>query len=55
LEAAAAKLWASAGSAQSRTDLEVAILVRQLADQRAKNRRAQELIDKSIDMLKGEK
>ncbi|MCL2748572.1 MAG: hypothetical protein FWE50_00670 [Alphaproteobacteria bacterium] len=53
LEAAADKLRIAAHGAKNQTDLEVAILERQLADQRKKNRHAGELIDESIKVLKG--
>ena len=53
LEASLDKLHATTHGAKTQTDLEVAILGRQLADQRAKNRRAGELIDESIKVLKG--
>jgi len=53
LEVAVDKLYAVAHGEKAQTDLEVAILGRQLADQRAKNRRAREFIDESIKVLKG--
>lgn len=52
LEAAMVKLRANASGAQTQTDLEVAICSRQLADMRAKNIRATQLIDQSIKELK---
>ncbi len=52
LETAAVKLRNSAAGAQTQTDLEVAICSRQLADMRAKNIRATQLIDQSIKELK---
>ncbi|MCL1892602.1 MAG: hypothetical protein FWF97_04965 [Alphaproteobacteria bacterium] len=53
MEALAAGLRAVAVGAKSQTDLENAILAREKADNREKNRRATELIDKSIAALKG--
>lgn len=52
LETAAVKLRNNAAGAQTQTDLEVAICSRQLADMRAKNIRATQLIDQSIKELK---
>lgn len=53
LEAATDKLHENLGGVKTQTDLEVAILSRQLADANAKNIRATQLIDKSIAQLKG--
>ena len=53
LEAATDKLHENLGGVKTQTDLEVAILSRQLADAQAKNIRATQLIDKSIAQLKG--
>lgn len=53
LEAAADKLHENLGGVKTQTDLEVAILSRQLADAHDKNIRATQLIDKSITELKG--
>ena len=52
LEAAAGKLRAAADGAKNQTDLEVAILGRQLADQREKNARAAGFIDEALEKLK---
>ena len=52
VEALAASLRASSGGAKTQTDLENAILMRQLADLQTKNQKAQKYIDQSIDILK---
>ncbi len=52
LEDASARLRATAVNAGKQTDLEVAILTQQVRNLRAKNARATELIDQSIDMLR---
>ena len=53
LEDAAAHLRATAVDASKQTDLEVAILTQQVRNLRAKNARATELIDQSIEILGG--
>ncbi len=53
LEEATARLRATAISANKQTDLEVAILTQQVRNLRAKNARATELIDQSIEILGG--
>jgi hypothetical protein len=53
LEIATDKLYENLGGDKTQTDLEVAILSRQLSDAQAKNIRAAQLIDKSIAQLKG--
>ncbi|MBO7559679.1 MAG: hypothetical protein J6T27_00795 [Alphaproteobacteria bacterium] len=53
LEDAAARLRATAVNAGKQTDLEVAILTQQVRNLRAKNARATELIDQSIEILGG--
>jgi len=53
LEDAATHLRATAVCAGKQTDLEVAILTQQVRNLRAKNTRATELIDQSIDLLRG--
>lgn len=52
LEDAVARLRATAVNAGKQTDLEVAILTQQVRNLRAKNTRATELIDQSIDLLR---
>ena len=52
LEEAASKLRATAVSAGRQTDLEVAILSKQVRNLRERNARAAELVDKSIKILK---
>ena len=52
LEDAAARLRATAVNAGKQTDLEVAILTQQVRNLRAKNARATELIDQSVDLLR---
>jgi hypothetical protein len=52
LDEAATRLRATATDAGKQTDLEVAILTEQIRGLRAKNARATELIDQSIDLLK---
>lgn len=52
LEDAASKLRATATAAGRQTDLEVAILSRQVRTLRERNARAAQMIDKSIDILK---
>lgn len=52
LEDAASKLRATATAAGRQTDLEVAILSRQVRSLRERNARAVQMIDKSIDILK---
>ena len=53
LEDAAAHLRATAVDASKQTDLEVAILTQQVRNLRAKNARATERIDQSIEILGG--
>jgi len=53
LEDATARLRATAVDASQQTDLEVAILTQQVRNLRAKNARATELIDQSIEILGG--
>ncbi|MBQ1927683.1 MAG: hypothetical protein IJL21_04145 [Alphaproteobacteria bacterium] len=53
LEDATARLRATAVDASKQTDLEVAILTQQVRNLRAKNARATELIDQSIEILGG--
>ena len=53
LEEGAARLRATAVNAGKQTDLEVAILTQQVRNLRAKNARATELIDQSIEILGG--
>ena len=52
LEDAASRLRSSAVFAGRQTDLEVAILTEQVKTLRDKNRRAADMIDKSLDVLK---
>ena len=52
LEDAVARLRATAANAGKQTDLEVAILTQQVRNLRAKNARATELIDQSVDLLR---
>ncbi|MBE6461909.1 MAG: hypothetical protein E7006_03670 [Alphaproteobacteria bacterium] len=52
LEEAAAKLRGTAIHAGKQTDLEVAILTQQVRTLRDKNSRANEMIDKSLSILK---
>ena len=52
LEDATVHLRATAVNAANQTDLEVAILTQQVRNLRAKNARATELIDQSIDLLR---
>jgi len=52
LEDAASKLRGAAVVAGRQTDLEVAILSRQVKSLREKNARATDMIDKSINILK---
>ena len=52
LEDAASRLRSSAVFAGRQTDLEVAILTEQVKTLRDKNKRAGEMIDKSLDILK---
>lgn len=52
LEEAASKLRGAAVIAGKQTDLEVAILTKQVKTLRDKNARATQLIDKSMDILK---
>ena len=52
LEEAAAKLRGTAIHAGKQTDLEVAILTQQVRTLRDKNSRANEMIDKSLSLLK---
>lgn len=52
LEEGAARLRATAVNAGKQTDLEVAILTEQVRNLRAKNARAAELIDQSVEILK---
>ena len=52
LEESAARLRATAVSAGKQTDLEVAILTEQVRNLRAKNARATELIDQSVEILR---
>ena len=52
LEEAAARLRGTAIHAGKQTDLEVAILTEQVRNLRDKNQRANELIDKSLSILK---
>ena len=52
LEDAATRLRATAVDAGKQTDLEVAILTQQVRNLRAKNARATELIDQSVDLLR---
>ncbi|MBP5485843.1 MAG: hypothetical protein J6Y07_04015 [Alphaproteobacteria bacterium] len=53
LEDSVARLRATAVDASKQTDLEVAILTQQVRNLRAKNARATELIDQSIEILGG--
>ena len=53
LEDGVARLRATAVDASKQTDLEVAILTQQVRNLRAKNARATELIDQSIEILGG--
>jgi Asp-tRNA(Asn)/Glu-tRNA(Gln) amidotransferase C subunit len=53
IEALALKLRTAATDARAQTDLEVAILSRQLAEQKEKNKKANEFIDQAIEKLKG--
>lgn len=52
LEEAASKLRGAAVIAGKQTDLEVAILTKQVKTLREKNARAAQMIDKSMDILK---
>ncbi len=52
LEDAASRLRSSAVFAGRQTDLEVAILTEQVKTLRDKNKRAADMIDKSLDVLK---
>ncbi len=52
LEEAAARLRGTAIHAGKQTDLEVAILTEQVRTLRDKNKRAGELVDKSLSILK---
>lgn len=52
LEDGVARLRATAVNAGKQTDLEVAILTQQVRNLRAKNARATELIDQSVDLLR---
>lgn len=52
LEEAASKLRGAAVIAGRQTDLEVAILTKQVKTLREKNARAAQMIDKSMDILK---
>ncbi len=52
LEDATIRLRATAVNASKQTDLEVAILTKQVRNLRAKNARATELIDQSVEILK---
>ena len=52
LEESVARLRATAVSAGKQTDLEVAILTEQVRNLRAKNARATELIDQSVEILR---
>ena len=52
LEESATRLQATAVNASKQTDLEVAILTEQVRNLRAKNARATELIDQSVELLK---
>ena len=53
LEDSATRLRTTAVDASKQTDLEVAILTQQVRNLRAKNARATELIDQSIEILGG--
>ena len=52
LEESAARLRATAINAGKQTDLEVAILTEQVKKLRDKNKRAAELVDQSVSLLK---
>ncbi len=52
LEDATARLCGIANNAGKQTDLEIAVLKKQLESQRNKNAQATELIDKSMSILK---
>lgn len=52
LEDATIRLRATAVNASKQTDLEVAILTKQVRNLRAKNAHATELIDQSVEILK---
>ena len=52
LDEAAARLQATAINAGKQTDLEVAILTKQVRNLRARNAHATELIDQSVELLK---
>ena len=51
LEASAIHLRADATSASKQTDLEVAILTKQVKNLREKNEKAKDLIEKSVSIL----
>lgn len=52
LEEYVAKLRGTSDFVKKQTDLEVAILTKQLSDQRAKNKTAQKYIDEATGLLK---
>lgn len=53
LEEKITNLHATAQDAEKHTDLEVAILTKQVNTLRAKNEKASDFVDKSISILKG--